>query len=165
VKLIVADTSPLIVVARSRLVPVLKQVAEEVVLPATVYAECTLDMGRPGAQAIRAAVVAGKLAVHPDVHPSRLDVEDETPALDEGERAAIALAQALGCPLLIDERHGRQAALRGGLTVIGSLGILLEAKRRGAIPAVAPIVQQWRAWGYFLSESLVKAVLERAGEA
>jgi len=54
--------------------------------------------------------------------------------------------------------------LSRGLTVIGSAGLLLAAKNRGLIPAVAPILDQWRQLGYFLSASVVKAVLERAGE-
>jgi predicted nucleic acid-binding protein len=51
------------------------------------------------------------------------------------------------------------------LTVIGSAGLLLGARQRGLVPAVAPILDQWRQLGYFLSEAVVKAVLERAGEA
>ena len=39
------------------------------------------------------------------------------------------------------------------------------AKKRGLVPAVAPILDQWRQSGYFLSASVVKAVLDRAGEA
>ena len=86
-------------------------------------------------------------------------------ALDAGERAAIHLARALQCPVLMDERRGRQAARRRGLIVIGSAGLLLNAKERGPIPAVAPTLERWRRSGYFLSETLVKAVLEQAGEA
>jgi len=51
------------------------------------------------------------------------------------------------------------------LIVIGSAGLLLNAKERGPIPAVAPTLERWRRSGYFLSETLVKAVLEQAGEA
>lgn len=64
----------------------------------------------------------------------------------------------------MDERLGRQAARRKGLTVIGSAGLLLGAKKSGLVPAVAPILEQWRRSGYFLSAGVVTAVLERAGE-
>jgi predicted nucleic acid-binding protein len=48
--------------------------------------------------------------------------------------------------------------------VIGSAGILLAAKARGLLPAVAPILATWREWGYFLAPALLEAVLIRAGE-
>ncbi|HXT08595.1 MAG TPA: DUF3368 domain-containing protein [Roseiarcus sp.] len=65
----------------------------------------------------------------------------------------------------MDERLGRQAARRHGLTVIGSARLLIVAKQRGLMPAVGPILDQWRRSGYFLSAALVEAALQRAGEA
>lgn len=163
-KLIVSDASPLIVIARSELIPVLNGMAEEVIIPETVYAECTVDLALPGAQAVRLAVQAGHVQVRPDVTRSDDQPDEELSGLDAGELAAIHLASALQCPVLMDERLGRQAARRRGLTVIGSAGLLLGAKQRGLIPAVAPVLDQWRQSGYFLSAAVVKAVLERAGE-
>lgn len=159
-KLVVSDASPLIVIAKTGLIPVLNGMVEEVIIPETVYAECTLDLALPGAQAVRAAVEAGQIHAHPDAAP-----DEELTGLDAGELAAIHLALALQCPVLMDERLGRQVARHRGLTVIGSAGLLLGAKQRGLVPAVAPILDQWRQSGYFLSEAVIKAVLERAGEA
>ena len=160
-KLIVSDASPLIVIAKSGLIPMLKSIAEEVIIPQSVYAECTVNPALPGAQAVQAAVNAGQIQVRPDpIQP------EETPdeGLDAGELAAIRLALALRCPVLMDERLGRQAAQRRGLSIIGSAGLLLDAKQRGLIPAVAPILDQWRQEGYFLSANIIDAVLKRAGE-
>lgn len=164
-KLIVSDASPLIVIAKTGLVPVLNGIVEEVIIPETVYAECTLDLALPGAKAVRAAVEAGQIQAQPDVARSGADPDEGLTGLDAGELAAIHLALALQCPVLMDERLGRQVARRRGLTVIGSAGLLLGAKQRGLVPAVAPILDQWRQSGYFLSEAVIKAVLERAGEA
>lgn len=65
---------------------------EEVVIPETVYAECTRDPRLPGAEAVRAAVDAGRIRVQfdaagPDENPSV-----EGARLDAGELAAIRLA-------------------------------------------------------------------------
>lgn len=163
-KLIISDASPLIVIAKTGLIPVLNGMVEEVIVPETVYAECTLDLTLPGAQAVRAAVEAGQIQARPDVPRPDSDSDEEPTGLDAGELAAIHLALALQCPVLMDERLGRQVARRRGLTVIGSAGLLLGAKQRGLVPAVAPILDQWRQSGYFLSEAVIKAVLERAGE-
>jgi predicted nucleic acid-binding protein len=165
VKLIVSDASPLIVIARSGLIPVLNGMVEEVIVPEAVYAECTVDLTLPGAQAVRIAVEAGNVQVRPELTRPGDDPSEEWSWLGAGELAAIHLALGLQCPVLMDERLGRQAARSRGLTVIGSAGLLLGAKQRGLIPAVAPILDQWRQSGYFLSEAVVKAVLERAGEA
>jgi uncharacterized protein len=161
VRLIVSDASPLIVIAKSDLLSVLNGLVEEVIIPQSVYAECTINPALPGAQAVRAAVEAGHIQVRPDPALTSGDIEE---GLDAGELAAINLAMTLQCPVLMDERLGRMAAQRRGLSVIGSAGLLLEAKQRGLIPAVAPILDQWRQAGYFLSATVVEAVLKRAGE-
>ena len=164
-RLIVSDASPLIVIAKSGLLPVLTALVEEVVIPETVYGECTVEISLPGARAVRAAVETGQIHVRPDAKGPSDDPGDELAGLDAGELAAIHMATALECPVLMDERLGRQVAKRRGITVIGSAGLLLAAKKRGLVPAVAPILDQWRQSGYFLSASVVKAVLDRAGES
>ncbi len=162
---LVCDASPLIVLAKSGLIPVLTRLSGQIIVPQTVLAECTVEMEMPGAQAVHAAVKSGQIEERPDIPwPRNIPGEDHA-RLDAGELAAIRLAAALQCPVLMDERLGRQAAKRSGVTVIGSAGLLLVAKGRGLIPAVAPILDEWRGSGYFLSASLVEAILERAGEA
>lgn len=161
-KLVVADSSPLIVLARSGLISVLRQVAGEVLVSATVFSECTADAERPGARAIIRAKAEGLIDIRPDAEARWPD--DPPPMLDAGELSALALARDLGCPVLMDERLGRQVARLHGIPVIGSAGVLLAAKARGLVPAVAPILTTWRGWGYFLAPELMKAVLSRAGE-
>ncbi len=46
-KLVVSDASPLIVIAKSGLIPMLNGMVEEVVIPKIVYAECARDPGLP----------------------------------------------------------------------------------------------------------------------
>jgi predicted nucleic acid-binding protein len=91
-------------------------------------------------------------------------LNDTLPALGQGEVSAIALAMELGCPVLIDERLGRCVVSLHGVRVIGSAAILIAAKERGLIPAAKPVLADWRAAGYFLSEALLRVVLQRAGE-
>jgi len=161
-KLVVADSGPLIVLARSGLLEVLRQVAGEVLVPATVFAECTGDVRKPGAHAILVARDAGLLSVHADVAATALG---NIAALDAGELAALALALHLKQPVLMDERLGRQVAALHQIAVVGSAGVLLMAKRRGLIAAVGPVLASWQAMGYFLAPALLQAVLARAGES
>lgn len=159
-KLIVADSSPLIIFARSGLLEVLQRVAGEIVVPQTVYQECTTDMS--SARLIAEAHHAGLLTLHADSRALALPAN--MPMLDKGEIAAISLAIELSEPVLMDERLGRQAAAAHGLAVIGSAGILLTAKRKGLISAVLPILESWQHFGYYLSPSLLATVRQRADE-
>jgi predicted nucleic acid-binding protein len=59
--------------------------------------------------------------------------------LDQGETKVLALAVEHNAQLVvIDERKGRRYAQRLGLALTGTLGILLNAKQKQLIPAVAP---------------------------
>ena len=160
-KLIVADSSPLIAFARIGRLDILYSVAGQILLPDTVARECTGDSTKPGAIAILAAIKAQHLTIHADPDASLLG---EIPNLDAGETAAIALAKTLKAVVLMDEKLGRVVAKLNHVPVVGSAGILLAAKNKGALERVAPILQAWKSAGYFLSDSLAAEVLRRAAE-
>mgnify|MGYP001797213941 FL=1 len=86
--------------------------------------------------------------------------------LDAGEASAIALAFAIQADdLLIDERLGRQEALRLGLSIIGILGILLVAKKRSLIPQVQSIMDALiDQAGFRVSPQLYQRILALAQE-
>jgi len=86
--------------------------------------------------------------------------------LDAGESEAIALALELGADfLLMDEKLGREAAQRAGLTTIGILGVATAAKRMGLIDSISPLILDLRERASFwISEELKDRVLREAGE-
>ena len=86
--------------------------------------------------------------------------------LDRGESESIALALECGADLvLLDERAGRHAAQQLGLRVIGTVGILLEAKARGAISQVRPHMDALRQTaGFYLDDAICDHALSLAGE-
>lgn len=162
-KLVVADAGPLIIFGKTCGIELIRSVVDEILVPPVVVAECTDWTGMPGAIAIRKAIEDGLLTVL-DAAPVS-GAGQELLLLDDGEKEAIAVAHARQCPVLMDEAIGRSVAKKLGVPTIGSLGILLVAKQRGAIPAVAPIIEGWRAANYFMGERLVAELLHRAGEA
>ena len=85
--------------------------------------------------------------------------------LGEGEVVAIALAAKLGYGVLMDDLQGRSAAAMLKLRVIGTVGVLILARERGLIPALAPLLEGLRASGYYLSDALIQAALQRVGES
>lgn len=86
--------------------------------------------------------------------------------LHQGEREALSLAAELGADaVLMDERAGRAAARSLGLSSIGVLGILVQAKTLGLLPVIKPLLDrlhhQLRFW---ISLALIQQVLESVGE-
>ena len=66
--------------------------------------------------------------------------------------------------LLIDEREARRAARQHAIPYIGSLRVLAEAKQRGLIPAVKPVLDDLIAAGMFIGETLYHGFLHSMGE-
>ena len=159
---IVVDSGPLIMFGRSELLGLPRQVAGEILVPTTVFAECTRETAKPGVSGLIAAETSGVFSVQTDPVPA--SGLPNPASLDAGEIAALMLARHLNCPVLMDEALGRKVAAGHGIPVIGGAGILLAAKQRGLIAEIAPVLAAWRSWGYFLAPSLLDAVLARAGE-
>jgi predicted nucleic acid-binding protein len=75
--------------------------------------------------------------------------------LDPGESSAIALALETKEPLLIlDDAQARSFALELGLTITGTLGILIAAYRQGIIADLNPIIASLKACDFRLPRDL-----------
>jgi predicted nucleic acid-binding protein len=86
-------------------------------------------------------------------------------ALHKGEAEAIVLAAELhAARLVLDDQDARRFADRCGLKLIGTLGILLAAKQRGAIASLREAINALVALGFRINPQLVTAVLQNAGE-
>lgn len=65
---------------------------------------------------------------------------------------------------VLDDRAGRQCGLSLGVRVVGSLGIVLTAKRHGLISLARPIIEKLLREGLYLSPSLVSEALKEVDE-
>jgi predicted nucleic acid-binding protein len=85
--------------------------------------------------------------------------------VDKGEASAIALAIELDdCLLIIDDLKGRKFAHQLGLTIIGTIGVIVDAKLAGIIPSVKPILAKIKATNFRITEQLELLILKRASE-
>jgi predicted nucleic acid-binding protein len=86
-------------------------------------------------------------------------------SLDRGEAAVIQLALNEGIQTVcIDESVGRRVARLSGLSLTGSIGILLRAKREGYTFSIREAIERMRNRGIRLSETVIAFALEQAGE-
>lgn len=85
--------------------------------------------------------------------------------LDPGEATTIALALEHDDSLvIIDEIKGRKAAKEMGISVTGSLGVLVAAKRKGYLDAVKPIIDKIQKTNFRVSNELIERILQEAKE-
>ena len=85
--------------------------------------------------------------------------------LDRGEAAVVQLAlnQQIQT-VVIDEAAGRRVARLNGLSVTGSIGILLRAKNEGYQFSMQEAIDRMKARGIWLSDRVIKFALVQAGE-
>jgi len=158
----VADTSPISALLRIGRLTLLTAIFESVLIPREVVAE--LDEGKHILGDWRTCAGAAGLSTR-EARDRRLFLQ-LSGALHQGEAAAIALAsETPNAVLVIDDSDGRAAGRRLGLRVTGSLGVIVEAKRRGLVPEAAPVIRELRTTGaLWLSENIVQHALALAGE-
>ena len=66
---------------------------------------------------------------------------------------------------VLDDRPARRLAQALGLPTIGTLGILLAAKRRDLLPAIRPSLDALLNVGFRIAPALYDRVLAAAGES
>lgn len=82
----------------------------------------------------------------------------------KGEAEAIALAIQLNCLLITDDKQARSIAEQLGLSVKGTLGTLIDARRSGIIDQLKPIVEDMESNGFHISKALRDEILLIVGE-
>ena len=153
----VVNASPLIVLAQGDYLELLRVVGDRILVPRQVEREVL----RPGiadasVQALRS--LAWLEAV--DVGPTPTAVRRHH--LDLGEEAVLTWAlNHPGTAAIVDDRRGRMVAVRIGVPVIGTLGMLIDAKLRGVIPAVRPVAEHLLAvTDWYLSPVVLGALID-----
>ncbi len=158
---VVADTGPLIALAKLDFLSVLNTLFSSVYIPKNVLNEATRQCERSDAKLI--ATFASESSIPLD------DVETDFVVslrqyLDDGEIQAINHARDFHCGVLMDEKRGRKIAAQYHIPVIGVVGVLLQAKQQGLISDVKTPLKSLIKKEYRLSDKLVVEALRLAGE-
>jgi predicted nucleic acid-binding protein len=157
---IICNTSPIQYLHQLGKLELLQLLSEKVFVPAAVLKELSVGKGigvdLPEISAIDWIEVkdpAGK-----QVLPLVTD-------LGAGEIDVLALAlENDGCVAVLDDGLARQFAQNLGIPFTGTLGILLDAKRKNLIPSVKPLVDQLDNLGFRVSAKTREAILNLANE-
>ena len=161
--IVVSNASPLISLSRIGRLELLRQVFTEIIIPSEVFQEVVIDgAGRPAAAAVG---TAGWITKKPCVETAKLAaLRNQFPQLGAGETATVQLAHELRADLaIIDERAARRLAVGLGLKVIGSIGVLEAAFRRGLIADLRSDYQQLLATGTRIDPAILNRSLAQFG--
>jgi predicted nucleic acid-binding protein len=156
---LICDTGPVLALARINFLPVLHELFPRCLLTEVVLAEC---LGKP--------MSFDALVIQESVKSNILDVVRAPPAraaltqLDFGERSVIEYALRHKAIALLDERHAREIARQLDVRVIGSIGVILLAKRKCYIDSAMYCIRRLVDSGYYLSPELVEQSRILAGE-
>jgi len=155
----VINSSPLIFFSRSAHLEILRRFADHAVVPQAVADEI-LHRG-PSDPTVNLITTATWVEI---VAVGQISPEVAEWGLGAGESAVLALAKARNWEAVIDDLAGRRCAACLGIPVRGTLGIVLAAKQRGAIPSARAIMEDLLRAGLYLSRPVLDAALKRVGE-
>jgi predicted nucleic acid-binding protein len=159
---VISNSSPLINFAALERFDLRRTLYGTLTIPDGMYEEVVVaGQGRPHAITVgQAADRIIRESVHGETAVRALRY------LGRGEAEAIALAtETSGSLVIMDDRQGRLTAHALGLNVIGTLGILVIAERKGLLNALAPEIELLqKKVGFRLSELLKTVVLKEVGE-
>lgn len=158
--ILISNTGPLIALGLVQKLDLLPHFYEQVWISETVHREISENANKPLANLIEHCPW---IKIQPDVVMPDCWLEN---LLDPGEATTIALAlHHQNALVMIDEKKGRNIASKiYHLRVIGSVGILMKAKKKGHLDAVGPLLYELKSKNYRLSENFIKMVLKDVGE-
>lgn len=155
----VINASPLILLGKLGRTDLLLHLARQVLVPRAVYSE--VAAGSAGDAAMEAALEWAFPRLQDNILvPASVSGWD----LGVGESQVLALCIAGGHRAVLDDGEARAAAKVHSVPLVGSLGIILRARKAGLIPAARPLVQQLIECGSYLADDLVRQALRKVGE-
>ena len=156
---VVTNTSPLLYLHQLGSIDLLRALYSKVLVPKSVVEE--LAAGKAAGHDVPNVVALPWVQV---VASPTLVLLALATDLGKGESEAIAIAHERDALLILDDALARRHANLIGVTLTGTLGVLLKAKAEGQIPRVAPSVARLTELGFWLSAKTRNAVLKLASE-
>lgn len=151
--IVVSDTSPLNYLIQINAIDLLPQIFDRVFVPIQVLTELRHDRTP---RKVRNWAISTPNWMEART-PTKVDV---IPRLHPGETEAIALAEELSAPILVDDRDAARVARERGLSILGTLAVLVEGADRNLID-FASAIEALRHTSFRIPESLVAEIIRR----
>lgn len=155
----VINASPIILYARIGRLDVIERLAPRVLVPVTVIEEVQAGVQKDST-AKEAIAWARQYQRHDISIPSTVERWD----LGQGESQVISFCLQGERWAVLDDRMARRCISAHGLQMIGSLGIILRAKKFGLIDAARPWVYKLKDEGMYVDIDLIERSLSAVGE-
>lgn len=158
---VIVNSTPLIILCNIGYLRILRDIYGEIIIPEAVYREVTEKEDSACIQIV---------SENEWIHVARVKDSSEKKMykakLHDGEVEVMILAQEMGRDslVIIDDNAAKKTAKYLGLTVTGTMGVLLKGKRLGIIEEIKSLLQEMKKRGFYVSDGLMKLVLEQAGE-
>ena len=158
--IVISDTTPIVSLIKISRIDLLEKLFGEVCIPEAVFRELTTNtIFESEAEIVKNSSF---LKITPVKNLKSLEILQAASGLDDGESEAIILADELKSDILvIDERKGRKVAQKLGITITGTIGILIQAHDEKIISTeeIKRYLEQLRNSSIRLSESLIQEAL------
>lgn len=156
-KIIISDTTALIILAKSNHLDLLTNIINKVYIPKAVMREIQYKN-----DIVKILIENTDFIEVKEIKNKKILCNIQDTNLDLGETEAIALALEMDLRLIIDEKRGRKIAKQKGVKIIGLLGILEVNFKLGFISyrEVLYILEDFKRVNYRLSSVLERDFLE-----
>lgn len=157
---LIVNASPLIFLGNAGRLDLLRSTgASRIIVPEPVFDEVTPEGYSDEAAKTIAAATWIERGASPAIPASVLRWD-----LGAGESSVIATALQLpGAYAVLDDLSGRKCGLSLGIGVVGTLGLIVAAYRRGMISDPRDVLLELRSAGMWLSDAVIAKALRIAG--
>lgn len=157
---VIVNSTPLIVLCGIDRLDILREMYQNIYIPSAVFQEITAKGDSAGKQ-----ICSAGDWIHVEQIRNYSEKKMYKAKLHDGEVEVMILAQEQKADLvIIDDNAAKKTAKYLGLTVTGTLGVLVKAKRQGIIEEVRPLLMEMKRNGFYVNNIVECLVLEQAGE-
>jgi predicted nucleic acid-binding protein len=156
--LLVCNASPLIFLAKIDLIDVLPQITENLTIPVGVYQEIK---GQNDAACKWVEKHKNKYVIEIDTTPKIIESWD----LGKGETEVITHAYSRkDLKAALDDKAARNCAASLGIGVIGTIGLILVANKKGHIEKPVAYLEKLKETGFRIGDDLFEHAIRLAGK-
>lgn len=157
---VIINSTPLIALCKAGRLELLKAMYGEVTIPDAVFREVTEK-----SDSVQQSLVENSDWIHVGHISEDADRKMYKAKLHAGEVEVMILAQETNADLVvIDDLEARKTADYLGLTLTGTIGILLKAKQLGHLSQVMPVIKEMERQHIYFSEALLAKIKRLANE-